>query len=447
MLPLVGTSLLIRCYAQQWLREPAERGLHIAGGFLRIGTWWVYTVGFIYAVLNVRVPYIPTPKAEGWLRNEWRVAAPNIFTALLLLAACKYGRMLSLSVYTNVMVGLSLLLASILLAAVAMGQHEALRNFIRDMASRPFRPLVLGLNRLWTVATSTLARGLRRGAVGASGVLVFAQLLLARGWVSDTPSVPWLKTGEGSVHVGLAPAQSVTSGLSFPVVLGGAESVRAPRPEIVPFVLPGTALPELPLAAMRELSAAQVPLLTWSLPYLTDNPGYWRRVARQFRQEADRPVMLRPLFPRSSAVMHKRAWQALVKAFRAEKVLNVTWLWTLPQSGAVVDYCPGPTYLDWLVADHPTNIGNQAYSGLQHQLAEQFELHQKPLLLMATWPANGRAPSVLARRVALHYPEIKAVVYSSSATASPALLVRRGIPGVRAVHGLAHEIVPHPQNL
>ena len=90
MLPVTAVGLLIRYHAQQWLRERHEPGLHLAGGFLRIATWWVYTLGLVYTVFNVKVPYLPTPK-EGPEKNEWPLSSLNLLLALVSIGAAVYS--------------------------------------------------------------------------------------------------------------------------------------------------------------------------------------------------------------------------------------------------------------------------------------------------------------------------------------------------------------------
>ena len=416
MLPLGGMAMLIRICAQQWMREPQERGLHLAGGFLRVGTWWVYSLGFFYAIFGVRVPYIPTPKGEGLLPNEWRIALPNLLTAALLLGACKYGRTLSVTPFTNMMVGLSLLLSGILLAATVMGQHAVLRNFMQDMATRPYRFFALGINRLFEPLARIIAQGLRRSAlglsIGAAGVLFIGNVVVSFSHSTSTHNIEWLKTGGWVVHSG-----------QVQPTLGDSKPTQPQTSDIKPFLLASAISPQLPVAALRELSANRVALLTWPVPSLTENTAHWREVARQMRQLTNRPLMLRPLFPVGSAAAHRRAWRALVDGFRAEGMYQVVWLWTPPQPAALNDYSPGASYVDWLVVDHPSSEGGRTYAAFQRQFAEQFDLHRKPVLLMATLPTDGPSPEELVTRVAQRYPEIKAVIYDGDLTDQP-LLVR-----------------------
>ncbi|WP_426059354.1 glycosyltransferase [Hymenobacter sp. B1770] len=421
MLPLWGISLLIRCYAQQWLREPHERGLHLVGGFLRVGTWWVYALGFVYALFRVRVPYIPTPKDEGRLPNEWRVTLPNLLAVVLLLGACKVGRMQSLTIYTHLMVTLSLLLAAILLISVAMGQHEALRNFVRDMASWPYRPLVLWVNRQYVEITRTVGWGLRQStvglAMGVGGIVALFQFLMLMGVVKPVPHITWAKTGGMAVHTGLALAPNAAGSAGM-----GASLSTYKGNDIKPFVVDASSLLHSPPDALRQLQPTEVPLLTWPISAQAYSVGQWQSIARQFKQGVARPIMLRPLFSAKSPVEYRRAWRDMIKGFAAENVHNVVWLWTPPNPEAVADYCPGGAYFDWMVADHPVGENSDEYPRMRFQAAQQFELHRKPVMLLATLPANAPAANVLARRVASQYPEIRAVVYDSYAPANAASL-------------------------
>jgi cellulose synthase (UDP-forming) len=62
--PVALLGVIIYLYAQRWLCHPeAERGFHWRGLSLKMACWPVYLVGTLFAVLRVKVPYIPTAKA------------------------------------------------------------------------------------------------------------------------------------------------------------------------------------------------------------------------------------------------------------------------------------------------------------------------------------------------------------------------------------------------
>ncbi len=88
--PLFYSTLLIRHFSQHWLMEERERGFHVIGGFLLIGTWWIHTMGFVMAILRKKVPYDPTPK-DGNEANNWPLNIPNMVVMLISISAVIYG--------------------------------------------------------------------------------------------------------------------------------------------------------------------------------------------------------------------------------------------------------------------------------------------------------------------------------------------------------------------
>ncbi|MFN5183496.1 MAG: glycosyltransferase family 2 protein, partial [Bacteroidota bacterium] len=83
-------SYLIRIKVQKWLPEESERGFHIWGGILLMGSWWVFLTGFIYSLFNINVPYIPTPKNDT-KQNNWLIFMPNLFIIVISFFAIAFG--------------------------------------------------------------------------------------------------------------------------------------------------------------------------------------------------------------------------------------------------------------------------------------------------------------------------------------------------------------------
>jgi cellulose synthase (UDP-forming) len=409
-LPMLGMSLLIRCYVQRWLREPGESGLHLAGGFLRIGTWWVYTLGFVYAVLGVRVPYLPTPK-EGRRDNEWLLALPNLLLAVLLLMACKYGRVTAYSFYTNTMVVLALVNVAILVAAAALGQHEATRNFIQDMAAWPFRGVVLRMHRLQAMLALALVPRLRRFSqpvAVASLVIVGISYHIRADWVArDIPE--WLLTNTQSMHIG----QDINSTEAGMVGTFAALSLTKPLAADCDIAALHVELPtassQLPALVSDLASQQKVPLLSWPVSTTTSQqPSYWHHMARQLR-EVPGPVMLRPLLSAPTALSYRRTWRQMVEIFRREGVRNVVWVWSPEATDSLLQRFPGVAYTDW-VAGSLLNGQGPPYGTLRPQMAQNLAFHQLPVLLLAP-PQNSTSADVA--RLGWQYPEIKAVVFAA----------------------------------
>lgn len=102
--PLLVFIILIRHYVQKWVMEEDERGFHVQGGLISIGTWWIHALGFVYTLLRRKVPYNPTPK-DGQEENTLRLNIPNLAMAGLSIAAIIYGLWRDFNPYNMIMAG------------------------------------------------------------------------------------------------------------------------------------------------------------------------------------------------------------------------------------------------------------------------------------------------------------------------------------------------------
>jgi cellulose synthase (UDP-forming) len=64
LIPFVVMFLVIHLLSQRWMRHPSERGLQWRGMLLKLGTWPVYLLALFYAIVGVKVPYLPTQKTR-----------------------------------------------------------------------------------------------------------------------------------------------------------------------------------------------------------------------------------------------------------------------------------------------------------------------------------------------------------------------------------------------
>lgn len=102
--PLLVSIIVVRHYVQKWVMEEDERGFHIQGGLIAIGTWWIHALGFIYTLLRRKVPYNPTPK-DDQEENTWGINIPNLSMAAITIAAIGYGLWRDLNPYSLIMAG------------------------------------------------------------------------------------------------------------------------------------------------------------------------------------------------------------------------------------------------------------------------------------------------------------------------------------------------------
>lgn len=127
-LPFVSATLLIRHFVQRWVMEEGERGFHVVGGLLLIGTWWIYILGLCYTLVRRKVPYIPTPK-DGNEADNWQLNLPNIAVAAASLAAIGYGLYLDWTPYAWIMGGIAAMNCGIMLFNVIASRRSDLLRF------------------------------------------------------------------------------------------------------------------------------------------------------------------------------------------------------------------------------------------------------------------------------------------------------------------------------
>ena len=410
-LPLLCTSLLIRIYSQRWLREPHEAGLHLAGGFLRVGTWWIYVLGFVYALLRVRVPYVPTPK-EDHKGNEWKLALPNLVVVALAIGASKFGRVQALTPYTNMMVALCLLNAGILLAATFMGQYKMVQNLIHDMTTRPYRPLWLWMERLMHSVSRIFVPRLRSRA----GIVALAILVSTAGiqlsFVPASTALPdWMKKGDYTLRIGKVMPLELSERAQAGFDTHAEAKHKRAALDIVAFDLPANSSFSLPQALLSgQQNSEQAPLISWDIsPDSARSTHYVRRVATQLGKLSG-GVMLRPKLPTLSVNAHRLAWREMVSQFRRAGVRNAVWVWTSPQADSVAHYSPDRDYFDWVSTTVDTTRSH-SYDSLRAQMATIYDLHSKPVLLLYTKQAEHSYEAV-AKSLAYTYPEIDAVIFA-----------------------------------
>lgn len=104
VLPMAACIVLIRHFVQWWVMEDEERGFHVVGGLLMIGTWWIFILGFLYTLSGKKIPYDPTPK-DGNEANNWPLNIPNLVVLGTSLAAIVYGLYQDLNPYNIIMAG------------------------------------------------------------------------------------------------------------------------------------------------------------------------------------------------------------------------------------------------------------------------------------------------------------------------------------------------------
>ena len=370
-LPLFSMGVLIRHFVQKWVAEKEERGFHIVGGILQIGTWWIHSIGFIYTLLRKNVPYLPTPKNDHD-PLPLLLSIPNILVGVVSLAAIIYGLWHDYNPYTIFMVLLAfmqiLFMAFILSISgytsdtskvnrvlVKLRQHTWLiiktHGFLRTY-SLPLAFLVLVLFAFGYWQQQQLPDFLPKPLQGLN---VFYKGLHLQGEV-DRSSL------KGTVFT-VAATQKDIAIISLEVPWGKSEKNS------------------LDTAYINQIYNLQaLPLLTWSLwqndsvNHVAKDPDVMNRIItgkyddqlRSFAAQVARlnkPVYIscntsvsKNKYPLFAAASYKpesyiAAWKYVHDLFDEEGADKVIWIWTPWDSFMGSQYFPGNDYVDWLGLD------------------------------------------------------------------------------------------------
>jgi cellulose synthase (UDP-forming) len=85
-MPVLVCAVAIYLYVQRWMCDPdTERGLHWRGMVLKFACWPVFFLGFLLAIVNAEIPYIPTAKkaVTGYVTPFVRPMLVHIFVFLI----------------------------------------------------------------------------------------------------------------------------------------------------------------------------------------------------------------------------------------------------------------------------------------------------------------------------------------------------------------------------
>lgn len=185
--PFITSVVLIRHFVQQWVMEDEERGFHVVGGLLLIGTWWIFILGFIYTVIRKNVPYIATPKDvkdEKNLKNN----LPNIMVLVVSILAIIYGLYNDWSPFTFFMAGITslncmfmifmLIASSELKLQGYLGKHSTLFSLVATLKK--------GKKHFWLLRRKVYY-GIRRVSLLLTVLIICISVYVSRDTGGDDP--------------------------------------------------------------------------------------------------------------------------------------------------------------------------------------------------------------------------------------------------------------------
>jgi cellulose synthase/poly-beta-1,6-N-acetylglucosamine synthase-like glycosyltransferase len=382
-LPFFAAVLLIRHFVQWWVMEDEERGFHVVGGLLMIGTWWIYIIGLFYTILRKKVPYNPTPK-DGNEANNWPLNIPNLTVIALSVFAIIYGLYSDFNPYNIIMSGFAVLNCFILSFTVMASrqiQFRLLRSRFQAL-DRFMYKIHLVKKALWLIRHRVYA-GIRSTALLIT-ILITCLIVYSLNNAHKKGRIIARSVEDRKFYYGIF-SPGTTDGLSSLKQVKKEQISFNTHFDIVSIYVPwgdGSNY-SFPLTTLDSIyKNGSLPMITWepwqSLfnAYQKENAGinenkifqkivhgdfdtYLKRFSMDIKA-LKRPVYIRfaheadnPFYPWSetggnSAADFRDAWRYVHNFFSKREVVNAVWVWNPWKAGAVQAYFPGKNYVDWI---------------------------------------------------------------------------------------------------
>jgi cellulose synthase (UDP-forming) len=457
--PLCIMSLIIRLFAQRWLMEPHERGFHFTGGLLRTGTWWIFLLGFIYTLLDIKVPYIPTPKGDE-LQNNWKLGMPNFIASIICITAAAYGLSIDWNPYSFAMATYAVINGCILGYAALIAQEKFMKQ-LRDW---------LSLSRLWSMVTYPVDFAVQRfrfamysmfsnGTIAIACVAALLFLGYTRGDQSQLEPFSVRKKELGGFYKGIHLEGSLSASSIMPVKKMEALLDLSFDVVVIDQVWKESDIQQFPSALLSDISRkGAVPMINW-MPSAVGFPGmpsgsspckliaagcfddYISSYALRLRSFSE-PVFINfapepddtsEAWVNDQAVdpeEYRKAWDHIHRLFTAEGVYNVTWVWSIRYPASAEAYYPGEKQVDWI----GVNCANYKHSDeypegftfeqIYKSFRDRIGKHQKPVMVTGFGTSGsdeGRAKWIKDAFASIdkYFPEIRSVI--ASGTSVPAI--------------------------
>jgi cellulose synthase (UDP-forming) len=395
-LPLCALSMVIRLFAQRWLLEKQERGLHLAGGILRTATWWIFLVGFIYAIFNIKVPYIPTPKGDEH-QNYVKLCLPNIIISMICVIGIMYGLMIDWSPYSMAMAFYAFINIAILGFVTLLSQQRFLDTVKKRIHSVfVFSYLNWRISNVSDKLQTALFGIMRNGAVAI--IVGISLLLLSYNSIDSSNNAdPVYKQKEfGGFYTGITMNEHV-NGEKIKLL----NSIFKNHFEIISFNEKWNlnSFAEDQLYVVKQQNA--FPLINWEIASMNDEQwkqiydgkydSYLNSCAENIRKYQN-PVFINfaPGFDikdaaeKSSAHEFVKAWQYIYTYFNDLGISNITWVWN-PKNPASIAYYPGSNFVDWIGVSclnyGEKTSGNLSFSQIYAPFRDKLIALQKPFMI------------------------------------------------------------------
>lgn len=461
-LPFATSIILIRHFVQQWVIEKEERGFHLVGGLLVIGTWWIYLLGLYYTLLRKTVAYIPTPK-DGNEDNNWGLNIPNLLVIIISLIAITYGLYQDYNPYNLVMAGFAGLNCLILLFTIVASKQPHFRTYKEKHPLLWFFMVRLATfkKHFWKVRRQIYGL-IRRVAlllvllIVAFSVYETFPIFETTGTTTDAPNRKNIliagifspTDADGLSNIKAIKEISTKSALHFGIVSlylswGDHGNGELPK-QLIDSIYHENAVPMItwePWQSLFEQNKGKDPNQIEKKVFSNILKGEYDQYLHSFSKEIgalNRPVFIRfahetdnPQYPWSAQGENTpeefiAAWKYIHDYFLQNQVNNVIWVWNPWKPEAVAQYFPGKAYVDWIGVTNlnyaDQNPDRKSYS--MQQLYQPFhdqELFTSGIPIMLAEMGSLREGSNQEKwfthafkQIEAQFDEIKAVVFFNS---------------------------------
>lgn len=380
-IPFVLLLVLIRLYVQKWVTKEEERGIHVVGGLIAIGTWWIFILGLVYTIIRKKIPYVPTPKDANESDN-WPLHIPNIAVLIITVAAIIFGLYNDFNPYLLFMAGLALLNCLILAFNIAAGRQLAFRQYKKTRPVMHHTVAKVGSvkQKFWLLRRQLYSIARSYPVVLLTLLICLTSYSLYKKNQAYMPDIPQIKKDRFLLSGVFAP--SGTNGQSDLQVVSRLSATQKNQFGIISLYIPWGEEPSVSGVPMAKLDSIYnmnaIPMISWepwqnlfkNFPARSNDQFVFKNICSGQYDDyiiafADsmkalrKPVYLRfahepdnPFYPwspsgKNTPADFKSAWSYLHQVFRTRKADNVIWVWNIWKPEAAMAYFPGKKYVDW----------------------------------------------------------------------------------------------------
>ena len=395
--PFTASTLIIRHYVQKWVMEEDERGFHLQGGLMMIGTWWIHALGFIFTILRRKVPYNPTPK-DGKEENIWALNIPNLVVAGVSILAIVYGLLRDFNPYNLIMAGFALMNVAFMAFMVIISMQNRYRRYLEKhaFAKKIDDATRLVKDRFWRIRRRSYII-LRYAA--APLLIAIIVLLYQQSSSKKIENIPiGLQHAYPTNHLLGATYQKAsmnqTSSCNLQKINFNWNTSIKDFKRSLNEVWAKNQYPLINFKASELRNSADLLMLCEQILSGAENERMTDFAVEMMREEKPVLISFLPQFDSLSIGLnlsdrialgekYRQAWRYIFEYFRKSGVTNIVSVYHANEAQNVDRFFPGLAYVDWLKTDLSASLRgeNDLYQDFQKlYITEAFSLNLPVIL-------------------------------------------------------------------